>query len=220
MPEMRTEDAHAFHDHGAKGRMPHPRSSQPPLTLANGSTRTRPNVGTDGVRDRRRVAEHTTRPRHGERTPPSSGHGCARSTPPQPCDGASGCLMDQKRLARRRPEGLDTGESSTVSYPLARLLRNSGVLLRAPLGRAAQPLPPSRASCASSAAAARGALHATASGALAHGPLLDPLTRRFPLGERRDCSAGNSHYSSSKSSWAVSRCSQRVRGAQIVSGSA
>ncbi len=51
-----------------KGRTPHRRSSQPFLTPANGSTRTRPNVGTDGVGFSPTPDESSTRdPELGER---------------------------------------------------------------------------------------------------------------------------------------------------------
>ncbi|WP_437896360.1 HNH endonuclease [Sorangium sp. So ce124] len=75
-------------------------------------------MGTDGVRVRRRVDEHTIRPRHGERTPPSWRHGCARSTPPQLCDGETGVWWAKNGLPGIVPAELDTGENSTVSYPL------------------------------------------------------------------------------------------------------
>ncbi|WP_437983486.1 recombinase family protein [Sorangium sp. So ce117] len=68
LPEMRTEDARASHDHRLSGGAPHPRSSELALAAPNGSTRARSNVGTDGVRVRRGVGGHPARARHGERT--------------------------------------------------------------------------------------------------------------------------------------------------------
>ncbi|XXX71018.1 transposase [Sorangium sp. So ce128] len=105
MPEMRTEDARAFHDHRLSGGAPHPRSSELALAAPNGSTRARSNVGTDGVRVRRGAGGHPARARHGERTSRSSSQSCTQCTARGPCDGASGCLMRERRLARRRSRG-------------------------------------------------------------------------------------------------------------------
>ncbi|WP_437551939.1 transposase [Sorangium sp. So ce367] len=44
LPEMRTEDARAFHDHRLSGGALHPRSSELALAAPNGSTRARSNV--------------------------------------------------------------------------------------------------------------------------------------------------------------------------------
>ncbi|WP_437799944.1 transposase [Sorangium sp. So ce693] len=87
------------------GGAPHPRLSELALAAPNGSTRARSNVGTDGVRVRRGVGGHPARARHGERTSRSSSQSCTQCTARGPCDGASGCLIRDRRLARRRSRG-------------------------------------------------------------------------------------------------------------------
>ena len=105
MTERRTEDARAFHDHRLSDGAPHPPSSELALAAPNGSTRARSNVATDDVRARRGVGGHPARARHGARTSRSSSQRCAQCTTRGPCDGPSGCLMRERRLARRRPRG-------------------------------------------------------------------------------------------------------------------